>query len=208
MKAHILLSVVVIAAALLAVTGCDNSTSPLSDPQKAKPDRRLAGVWRELDKKSGSMVYYHIGRAGGKLPDGVMRVIMVGPRNDGVLESPGEWLLFPTTLGGSGYVNLRLLEPRDLRLLEEEGWKPEAAASYIILKYRIDGEKLLLWNMDEAAKRRAIAAGKIKGIAEKKKKYLTRVAFTDTTENVARLVAGEGDALFSKEPVFHLERVK
>ena len=61
--------------------------------------------------------------------------------------------------------------------------------------------------MDGEAKKRAVDAGKIKGVIEKDQDGNTRVHFTDTTENLAKFVADSGDSLFSKD-VLRLERVK
>ena len=63
------------------------------------------------------------------------------------------------------------------------------------------------WGMDGDAKRQAIEGGKIKGVIEEREHHGSRIAFTDTTEDVARFVAGAGDGLFSKD-VLRLERVK
>ena len=80
----------------------------------------------------------------------------------------------------------------------EKGWNSEAVGGFFIFKYKIEGDTLLLWQMDDDAKRKAIQGGKIKGEG---------IGFTDTTENVARFVASAGDSLF-KEEVIRLERVK
>ena len=62
--------------------------------------------------------------------------------------------------------------------------------------------------IDREAKERAIEAGKVKGVIEKKGRLgINKVAFTDTTENLAKFVAENSDDLFSKD-VVRLERVK
>ena len=66
---------------------------------------------------------------------------------------------------------------------------------------------LTLQLIDQEAKKRAVEAGKIKGMTEKDKDGNPRVHFTDTTENLAKFVAEAGDGLFSKD-VLRLERVK
>ena len=53
--------------ACLLMAGCDDSKTPLSDPQTSKADMRLAGVWR-LRNGDGNVTYYHVGLAGGNLP--------------------------------------------------------------------------------------------------------------------------------------------
>ena len=196
----------IVSAVFLLSGGCTDSKNPLSDPQTSKADQRLAGVWREQDE-DGKVTYYHVGRVGEKLPDGMMWAVFV-QHSEGEVESPGAWLIFPTILGGKTYLNVTEASPQRLDRLKEKGWKPETDDHYFILKYQVEGDKLVLWSMDEDAKEQAIKAGKIKGVIEKQKSgYMDRVEFTDSTENVARLVAQAGDSLFSKEQVRRLERV-
>ena len=56
-------------------------------------------------------------------------------------------------------------------------------------------------------KKRAVEAGKIKGVIEKDQDGNPRASFTDTTENLAKFVAEAGDGLFSTD-MLRLERVK
>jgi hypothetical protein len=62
--------------------------------------------------------------------------------------------------------------------------------------------------MDAEAKKQAIKAGKVKGVIEPVKDGSDRIRFTDTSENVARFVAGAGDGLFSTKGLARMERVK
>jgi hypothetical protein len=189
----------IVGLALCAIlTGCDDSKNPLSDPQTSKPDERLVGVWQLPDK--GGATYYHIGHAGKPLPEGVMRVAFVR-HEKGKIESPGEFLMFPTVLGEKTYLNVTDLKGQRGKRSEEQVLK--AGNSYYLFRYQVDGDKLAVWVTNAAAKKRAIDDGKIKGVIEKNKP----AKFTDTTENVARFVAETGDGLFSKEPL-RLERVE
>ncbi len=183
----------------LLAAGCDDSKTPLSDPTAAKPDARLAGVWR-LQGEDGQVSYYHIGRADEKLPEGVMRVVGATHR-EGYVQPASELLLFVTTLDGKTYMNLTGGKEEQVKIIAEKGWK--GVESYLIFKYQVDGDKLTVWVMDGDAKKRAIESGKIKGAVERNKP----VRFTDTMENVARFVAQSGDSLFTNEPL-RLERVK
>jgi hypothetical protein len=194
MKSRIVLGV----ALCLFLVGCDDSKTPLSDPGASKPDPRLAGVWR-LQGKGGQVSYYHIGFADDKLPAGVMRVVAV-THKDGKLEPPSYLLMFPTTLGGKTYLNLTSGKEGEVKRIEDKGWK--AADSYLIFKYRVEGNKLLVWVMDGNAKKRAIEAGKIKGVIKEHQP----ARFTDTTKNLARFVAAEDKALYPNEPI-RLERI-
>ena len=189
---------------LLAV-GCDDSKHPLSDPNNSKPDARLAGVWRARGN-DGEVTYYHFGRPGDKLPESVMRLVEVKHSKEGKIPPTGEFLIFPTTLGNSAYLNLTDGKEEQIKRIEENGWKPESMDSFILFKYKIEGDTLLAWGMDGEAKKRAIESKKIQGTIEKQDSG-EKVRFTDTTENLARFVAGAGDSLWSKD-VLRLERVK
>jgi hypothetical protein len=177
----------------LLLAGCDDSKTSLSDPGASKPDARLAGVW-QFRGEDGQVTYYHMGRADEKLPESVMRVVGV-THGEGKVEPPSELLIFPTTLDGKTYLNVTEGKERQVKLIEEKGWK--GVESYFIFKYQIDGDKLLVWVMDGDAKKRAIEGGQIKGVAEKNKP----AKFTDTTENLARFVSQAGGSLFPNDPI-------
>ena len=162
-------------------------------------------MWR-FRGDGGEMNYYHIGHGGEKLPASVMQVVFVQHMPDGKMQS-GELLVFPTTIGDKTYLNVTEAKPSQLKLLEEKGWTDETFNEYLILRYQITGDVLTIQLIDQEAKKRAVEAGKIKGMSEKDQDGNTRVHFTDTTENLAKFVAEAGDDLFSKD-VLRLERVK
>jgi hypothetical protein len=198
-------SLLPLAVAFLLFAGCDDSKNPLSDPQNSKPDTRLVGVWR-LRGDGGEVTYYHIGPLGDKLPSSLMRVVAVTHSRNGELQPPGEMLLFPTTLGTNTYLNIAEAKEQQIKPLEEKGWNPEVLSGFLLPKYKVVGDTLLVWPADRDAKKAAIEAGKLKGVVEKQDSG-NKVRFTDTSENVARFIASAGDGLFAKEPL-RLERVK
>jgi hypothetical protein len=201
MKSWQLLSVAVPALVLL-LTGCDDSKNPLSDPQTSKADERLFGLWRE--RSDDGEVYYHVGRAGGDFPSGVMRIVGI-KHTKGMVEPPEEYLAFPTVLNGKNYLNMVLEgDKKQVRLLNEKGWKSDLVNSYTFLRYQVDGDKLTVWVIDEDAKKKGIKDGKIKGVEEPNRP----AKFTDTTENVARFVTAAGDSLWNTKEPGHFERVK
>lgn len=187
----------------LFLAGCDDSTAPLSEPAKARPDNRLTGVWQKTD--GGTTTYYLVGQLGGKAPEAVMRVVSVTRFEDGRLGEPDQFLLFPTDLGGKSYLNLGLVTHEQLAAIQETGWKPDLVASYFLLKYRVEGDAVLTWVMKPEAKQKAIEAGQIKG--EIKEDNGKRIRFTDTTEKVAQFVGDKGDTLFMDTPL-RFERVR
>jgi hypothetical protein len=65
-----------------------------------------------------------------------------------------------------------------------------------------DGDKLLMLGINEDAKKKAIADGRIKGTVDD-----NSAKFTDTTENLARFVEDAGDGFWNAKAPMRLERV-
>ncbi|MGO9113723.1 MAG: hypothetical protein ACLP9L_31205 [Thermoguttaceae bacterium] len=185
-------------AACLFASGCD-SKYPLSDPRTSKADQRLVGVW--LDRSDGN-VYYYVANAGEKSPACMMRVVGI-KHNKGTVEPSATFLVFPTVLGDKTYLNVALGDDDKLvKSLHERGGKTVETDSYTFYKYEFDGDKLLLYAIDEEAKQKAIKSGKVRGKVEN-----NSAKFTDSTEHVARLVAGAGNGLWDAKKPIELERV-
>jgi hypothetical protein len=191
--------------AFLFFAGCDDSKNPLSDPQNSKPDTRLVGLWR-FRSNEGDVTHYHIGPLGHGLPECLMRVVAVTRSKEGELQPPGQLVVFPTALGSSTYLNVAEAKEQQIKLLEDKGWNPDVLGGFLIPKYKVEGDALLVWPVDRDAKKAAIEAGKVKGVVQKQDSGNT-VRFIDTPESVARFVADTGDSLFAREPL-RLERVK
>jgi hypothetical protein len=202
-------------AVCLGASGCD-SKNPLSNPKTAKADDRLAGTWR---RPLGDVEeYYYVGRAGMGVPSGMMRVVRIR-YEEGELRHPEDYLIFPTVIGNKTFLNLFVdkgdeLPPplkvegkdetgRDKKDGDEEGWKAESVDSYTFYKYKLEGDKLTIYAIDEEAKQKAINSGKIKGTIEQN--GLGKL--TDTAENVAHFVAEAGDSLWNMKRPLHLERM-
>jgi hypothetical protein len=189
----------IVLAILLLLAGCEDSSTPLSDPTTSTPDERLVGVWRLRDKE-GDVTYFHVGHTDEAFPSGVLRVVQITHRKQ-IVQKPIPVLAFPTTIGGKTYLNVA---PNLIH--EGKGWKSKA---YFLFRYQIDGDNLLLSKMDPDAKDRAIENGKIKGISDhekSKKPFFRIIKITDTTENLARFVTEAGDGLWSKPE--RLERIE
>ncbi len=202
MKPRRLLLAIGLAGVCLLLSSCIDTKNPLSDPEKAKADPQLAGVWRRTDAM-GDMQYRHVGQAGGQLPPGIMRIVFADHDKDGHLGRPHVMLAFPTTIAENHYLNILTINDENLEQLQNNGWQAGLADGYCLLKYRVEGDSLLLWQIDQDVKRRFIEAGKIKGTIDKKS-----VFFTDTTAKLNSLLASpEGAGLFKKEPVRY-QRVK
>lgn len=193
-------------AVCLLSFGCD-SKNPLSNPAKSKADERLVGIWQGQGDDArvfdDGEVFYHIGHAGDKFPASMMRVVTIQHHN-GKVEPPGELLTFSSVLGGKTYLNIVVgLDDKLVKTLDKKGWKAVDVDSYLLCKYQLDGDKLVLYGMDNKAKQKAINSGKIKGTAEN-----GSYRFTDTTENLARFVAEAGDDLWNTKKPTQLQRVR
>lgn len=187
-------------AVCLLLIGCNDSRNPLSDPKISKADEQLIGVWRGRDETIGTD--YHISQAGENFPGSILRITEV--RHDHGKENPtGEYLAFPTVLGGKTFLNL-VIDQTQIKSLNTKGWNAETVDGYTFLRYQVDGDRLVLWLIDEGAKERAIQSGKIKGVASQ---WYTTAYFSDTTENVARVVAEAGNSLWEKQEPLRFERV-
>ena len=195
--------------ACLAPQSCLDTKTPLPSPEKAKPDAVLVGVWRASD---GGLIfaggeYVHVGRAGGKLPEGVMRAVVVGhDKEDGTVDRPVQWLIFVTLVGENRYLNAARIENQDVETFDQKGWQPDLVKGWNIVKYQVQGDSLLVWMMDPEVKDRLIRAGKIKGTVSKG----DAAFFTDTPENVAALLAKpeNADLFGNKELLIRYQRVK
>lgn len=188
----------------LFLAGCDDSTTPLSDAAKARPDKGLIGAWQQ--KSESGTDYYFVGLLDDKAPAGVMRVVGLTQTTDGELHAPNQMLLFATEIGGNRYLNVTGATQEQLTSLQKTGWKADLFDSYFLLKYRVEGDTVLVWPMNWDAKEKAIQAGKIKGEI-KRDKDGTRIRFTDTPEHLAQFVAAADASLFSDKPL-RFERIR
>jgi hypothetical protein len=185
--------VLVLGLLCLVFTSCVDSDNPLSDPKQATVDPGLLGVWRGQEK-DGTVVYYHVGKAGGKFPTGVLRVKTITHNKNGELAYPDspDSLMFTTILGKNRYANITSLDTEKIKPMGDTKWEPSMADEYFIFKYEISGDKLIVAGMDHKQKEAAIKAGKIKGTYEG-----DNARFTDTTENLARFLASpDAEKLF------------
>jgi hypothetical protein len=206
---------VVFALLPVVFTSCAMSKNPLSDPMEAKLDSRLIGVWRQ--KRQGEKDrYYHVGRAGGKLPEGV--IMLIGATSDpskGLEKEENTTFGFATTIKDATYLNLTGVKNDEFLELKEKGWKPTMIVGYHILKYSLDKDVLKIRPMDLAAVTNAVRDGKIKGTIAKDTpdepnvnpvatalgdglQEPVRVTLTDSSENLRRVI-GSDDAFFVKD---------
>jgi hypothetical protein len=172
------------------------SKTPVGTTVKAVRDPALTGVWRGKVADGDTVSYFTF------LPqdDGTYSVVLVTPPSAKDNGGFGVFGAQTVTLGRFHFINARELTD------DNKAAKGAMADNTIPLLYRLEGDTLVLYLMDEDATRNAIKTGKIKGTAEEGQ-------FGDVT-----LTASPGDldaymaspaarALFTK-PLVVLKKVK
>lgn len=135
-----------------------------------------------------------------------MRVVVITRQKNSELEEPEQAILFTTNIGGSNYLNVAGMKPEQLTQIQEKGRQANLVDTYFLLKYQLKDDSLLAWPVDDIAQKKAIRSGKVKG-ETKKTDDETATKFTDTTKNLARLVADTKGKLFS-ETTHRFERMR
>lgn len=197
---HLLVAVL----ACVFAAGCLDSKNPLADPGDVEPDGRLSGLWLQETEQGAN--YYHIGPIGGEAPPSMMSVVLVQHQNDARLKTPEQLLLFPTELDGKTYLNVAGPKPEQIESIEEQGWQPGLLDAYLLMKYRVEDDALLVWGLRADAVRTAIEAGRIDGQVEQKERFW-HARLTAPTDKLASFVANQGDALLADKPI-RLKRIR
>lgn len=142
--------VVVAVLAALILAGClpVTTTSPVGTAAGLGADKALIGAWkgRAPDDKKAEAFFVHF------LPakQNALKAVMLGPDDDEVMI----FAVQTTKLGQNRYLNAVMLFDKEKLV--------EGHANYPLL-YRIEGNTLRLFILDEAKVKAAIKAGKIKG---------------------------------------------
>ncbi|MGB8356487.1 MAG: hypothetical protein WCD79_21490 [Chthoniobacteraceae bacterium] len=182
MKPALLLLVV---AALLGLSGClPVSQNPLSSPDTAVADARLAGVW--AGKSGDDLVFLHFVQ--GKTA--MMDAVEVDHPKDGDTNTH-TYTVFPTVIDGVHYLNVQDKKGTD--------------KSYHLARYQVTSSgTLTIWLMSEKPAIKAIESEKISGKVGKKdpaSKVDTReVSITASTEHLAAFVGkSDPEVLFGEK---------
>jgi hypothetical protein len=202
MKSRCFAQLCTLALLCLTLTSCVDSESAMSEPEKAKLDEGLLGVWR-AKREDDSTEYYHVAAAGGNFPQSVFRIIAVLHTNKGTLAPPIEVYAFPTTLGKNHYLNVALVTSENAKRMDREGWSRDLVKGYFILKYELNGDAITVAAMDKQAKKDAIESGEIMGRTGESP------LFTDVSPKIVQLLMNveQNDKLYGKT-ARTLERVK
>lgn len=156
---------------LLALGGCHfEFTSPLSDPDAAERDNRLAGAWVAAlgNADSDKRIYLHFLRedAGAMY----VQVVIHGDGDMGVRDSIALFVMFPSLIDGHRFMNLKRLA-RDDRLEAGPDTTPLGAqlagigSDYALVRYKIGPDGVLhVWGESQVLKddvRDGLLAGEV-----------------------------------------------
>jgi hypothetical protein len=189
-----------IAALTLAACLPVTSKTPIGTTAGVKPDPSLFGIWKGRDKDGDTPGYMSFL----KNDDGTMTAILVTPPagTDG-----GEWevvSLSATTLGGHHF-----LHARELEVNGKTDQSPLATDGFPML-YKISGDRLTLFLLDETSVAGAIRAGKLKGTIDPGPRpgqdgdvHIT----ADAASLDALFQTAEGIALFGKTALITLKKI-
>jgi hypothetical protein len=118
-------------------------TEPLSEPDKAEPDKRLLGKWEKWEVGGRSRYEIDCPAVKGN-PKGLMRVVQEGKADD-----PEEVVWFFTTMiDKDSYMTIYVELGRELKSADfrKEGafkkWNEKEDRYYLICRYVLDGDKL------------------------------------------------------------------
>jgi len=191
MRRNIVVAVARVIVPCLMLLACDppKFSNPLSNPQTAKADPRLVGIWNVvIDGKHGTLTV---------VPNAGATVDLVFVAGDG---EKGAFVIgfnaFPTALDGKTYLNMR-----GKRWVGSD--KTELDKEWLIVRYEVTRPRgdttdtLALWIMQDDEIKAAIAAGRLRGKVETK--MAGDVHVTSDTSVVANFVKNANDAkLFRK----------
>jgi len=154
---------------IVSLSGCiAESIHPLSDPENAKYDDRLMGLWRSTF--DGDIVCLHFGNR----DDVSMDIIVVEHKKDGGIDPEG-YVMFPTIIDKTYYMNV---QRKDLKQRDK---------GYIFVKYEITENILNLWLIDNDKIKRSIENGIIEGKIVIGK-WGDTIKITDTTPNLVKYI--------------------
>jgi len=158
---HRCLVLMSVSLCLIAVLlpGCVPVREPLSDPDKAEPDKRLLGKWQDGDARC------EIDSPAVKgSPKGLMRAVSKGhPDNP-----PGVLWFFTTTIGKQTYATIYLEANADKDLPQFADFRKEGAFEkwnkgndrrYYIFRYVLDGDKLTVDLGDKEGMKKLLKVG-------------------------------------------------
>jgi hypothetical protein len=184
---------------LLATTACVESKHALSDPAQAPSVPELCGVWKSTNA-SGDTSYAHIGFGVDRPFDpqrstpeeGLMQFILISHLPGSAPQKPDAFRLtkptgmtfFVTEIDGEHYATCVPDSAANAK-----GKRP---SSFFLMKYRLEGDQLEVWDMNNEATAAAIDARQLGGTVERVNGRLESVTITDSTEKIVKFLTDGG----------------
>ncbi len=183
-------------AFLLSSCGQVRVTSPLSDPDKAKPDERLCGIWKlaKTDDNTLKMACLCIGKVGRQnVPAGILKAMaMEIDKNNNIRDM--SLYFFTTSAADDRYANVFLDEVIDP--CKSPAWNKRNQGSFILYKYKVEEDKLTIWDMNYDAIEDVVRSGRVKGKIEGGN---TKTVTLTDGEDLLRYLKGGGDKKLFEE---------
>ncbi len=166
--------------AILGLTSCFQSESPLSEPVASGSDESIKGVWHAI--VDGDDSYLHII----PMKPPMLKLIRVTHVKVGGYHNLDELEMFPTIIGDKKFMNLKFLMPKD-----EKRKQSVYVPRYDFVKYELSADSVLsVWCLDREAWKKAIADKRIKGKAWSTT-WMSNVHLNDTSKNLLGFLASK-----------------
>jgi hypothetical protein len=201
------LAVVGLAVSCLCLASCVFSEHPLSDPDTAKADEDLIGLWAK--EGDGETDVLAIGRATGVdgLPKGVMSTADVRIDKDGLLSaSEPRPAFFVSVVGKENFMNF-FTDTEAIAVVMKDGtphrqWNAGGIKGYLLMRYEVAKDTLIMWagHMEAAGVVGVIEGGKLTGEVKRENGSLRSAKLTDSTENLVKFLKGGGSKELFPDP--------
>jgi hypothetical protein len=187
----------------LLLSSCIPLDKPLSHPDKAKPDTRLIGVWRReaKDWEGPECIFHFIGKSGHRGdPPGIMKIAGVGINQEGKINLDPMYF-FTTSVGDSSYMNC--FEGDVLDQSKFPTWDKGNIKVYLLIKYKIERDKLTIWTACKRSAEAVIRKGQIKGTIQGGIWIIPPDVSLLGGENLSRFLADGGDKVLFPDDEEH-----
>ena len=153
---------VLVAGMVVLVAGCIPVTEPVGDIDKAEPDQRLVGTWKQVDGEDATFIVDVPAIKGN--PRGLMRATRLekGQKREDASADSSFWF-FTATIGKRSFANFLLVqgdrhyEPAQLgNAGDYASWAKNDKRGFGIAPYSIDGKKVIVWYADNHGENRKL----------------------------------------------------
>jgi hypothetical protein len=187
----------------LLLTACGRilSVEPLSRPSDSLPDREVDGAWWAVSKK------------GEFTPEALILIVSTIGRDSQealyIEHLPGKVLrstkfyLYPTTIGGRTFASVKLAPSVERNLAEKE-----FETNFTFVTYSVISDRLRISELNFDVFERGVRSGALKGSVKHADFAGNRIALTDSTENIRRLIEENLDKIRDEKNVIEFGRVE